>query len=107
LDILEKSYRIIAIRVGVSLLLFVGFVIAAVFAVLSDDAASLSGIVLVGAASILVLPRYTVPPGFKPESKEQREMWTKLSRVRIWLAYVRAAYFVTAVFIVLGLPELI
>lgn len=107
MDILQKSYRIIAIRAGVSLLLFTGFVIASTIAVVSGDSASLSGLVLIGAVSILVLPRYTVPPGFKPETGEQREMWTKMSRMRLWLAYVRAAYIATAVFIVLGLPELV
>lgn len=103
---LNKAYRTAAVRVGFSLLVFVVFIITGVMSALTHHPEILYWLPVLGIAAIMILPRAVIPRGIKPDTSQEREMWTKLTRVRVWLTYVRALYLLAALFVFVGLPEL-
>ena len=100
-------YRSIRVRVAVSIVFFIIFTILGVVGVLTKNQDILFWLPILVIGAIFTLPRQTVPRGTTPTDEVDRTMHSRLASIRLWLAYVRAAYFMTAVFILFALPELV
>jgi hypothetical protein len=93
----------LSLRIIASVALFLIFTVLATAAALShrldDQAPFIFGLLL---ASILIMPRQLPRPPQPTEAQLDR-----LARIQLWLAYTRAAYFLTALLVLFGLPKLV
>ena len=94
----DNQRRMLFGRIVASVLLYTVFGVLAVAWVLTQDETLKWALFLPLVAAVFVLPREVKPSDF-PEDMH--------SRIKLWLSYVRVAYFLGALAIMLGLPELL
>ena len=90
--------RKLLVRVVASVLVFSLFVILAVSWVLTQDPTLKWALFVPLVGAVLILPRQLPEMGLEEDVA---------IRTKLWLSYVRFAYFAIAVGVMLGLPELI
>lgn len=108
-SVVARHERGLYIRIVISVALFSLFVILDVSAVLtkslSEWAPALLGL-LVG--SFVVMPREPMPKGWTPtKSAADAQYLERMQRIRLWLTYVRVAYFLCALVLFVGLPRIV
>lgn len=98
--------RKLFLRIVFSIVTYGVFVVLAVSWVLTTNPTLkwMMFVPLIGA--ILTLPR-RLPKQLSDDVVEGSEAERSLVRTRLWLSYVRLAYFLVALFVMLGLPELL
>lgn len=94
----DNQRRVLFLRVTGSVVVFTIFVVLAVAWVLTQDPTLKWALFVPLVLSVVILPRNLMLDDEPEES---------LSRMRLWLSYVRLAYFALALFVMLGLPEIL
>jgi hypothetical protein len=93
----------LTIRIIASVAAFLLFTVLAVSAALTHaldaQAPIIFGLLLL---SMFVMPRQ-IP---RPEGADQAQI-ERAARMQLWLAYTRAAYFLTALIVLFGVPKLV
>lgn len=94
-------------RIIASVAMYAAFVVLGVSAVLTQSLADhpwlLSGLLIL---SVVVLPRSARQPQ-QAEEEMSDEEFAKRQNIHKWLTWSRLAYFLLAIFIFFGLPELV
>ncbi len=90
--------RALLMRIIASVAAFTVFVITAVSWVMTQNPTLRWALFVPLIASVLILPRDVVNDDLSEETR---------ARTKLWLSYVRVAYFLVALFVMLGLPELL
>ncbi len=93
----------LTVRIIASVAIFLIFTVLAVSAALTHalDAQAPYIFALLFAAMLIMPRQLTQPEAATPAQR------ARLHRVRLWLAYARAGYFLTALLVLFGLPRLI
>lgn len=94
----SRQRRTLFLRIGASVLTFTVFVITAVSWVLTQNPTLKWAIFLPLVGAVMLLPREVRVEGLADEVR---------IRMRLWLSYVRVLYLLLAMFVLLGLPELL
>lgn len=94
----NNQRRVLFGRILGSVAVFTVFVIMAVSFVMTQDTTLKWSMFLPLILSMLVLPRTVDADDLSDEA---------YARTKLWLSYVRVAYFLLALFVLLGLPELL
>ena len=93
----DNQRRILFMRIAGSIAAFSLFVIVAVGWVLTQNPTAKWALFVPLVGAMLILPR-----DIRAESIDEEQR----VRIRLWLSYERVAYFLLALFVMLGLPEL-
>lgn len=107
MDIWQKQYRRTLTLSAASGLLFTTCLIVGVVGVLTKNQTIVFWLPVPATIAILMVPRDTVPRGCTPSHELEREMYCRLSRMKLWLSYIRLSYLVATVFVIFGLPRLV
>ena len=94
----DNQRRILFIRVVTSVVVFTVFAITAVAWVMTQDPTLKWALFVPLVASVLVLPRDVVLPDADEET---------VVRTKLYLSYLRLTYFLVALVVMLGLPEIL
>ena len=94
----DNQRRALFTRIIASVLLYTVFGVLAVSWVLTQDETLKWALFIPLVAAVLVLPREVQSDDLADEMR---------NRLKLWLSYVRVAYFIGALIIMLGLPELL
>lgn len=101
-----KSRRSIFVRIVVSILSYGVFVAVAVSWVLTYEPMLKWMLFIPLLAAVFLLPR-KLPEKFDDELDDDSEEMRTVVRVGTWLSTVRVVYLLIAVFVLLGLPEIL
>jgi hypothetical protein len=107
MNIWQQQYRRTMVRSAVSAFLFSLCVVVGVAGVLTRNETVVFWLPVPAIVAILLIPRETVPAGHTPCADLERELYARLSRMKLWLTYVRFSYLMATVFILFGLPKLV
>ncbi|MEZ4460246.1 MAG: hypothetical protein R3E66_11075 [bacterium] len=107
MDIWQKQYRRILVLTALSAAVFSMCLIVGVVGVLTQNEPIAFWLPVPAIIAILMVPRDTVPRGQTPSQELERELYTRLSRMKLWLSYVRVSYLFATIFVLFGLPKLV
>lgn len=107
MNIWQQQYRRTMARSAVSAFLFSVCVVVGVVGVLTRNETIVFWLPVPAIVAMLMVPRETLPIGQTPCADLERELYARLSRMKLWLTYVRFSYLVATVFILFGLPKLV
>jgi len=94
----DNQRRALFLRVSGSVAIFTVFVVLAVAWVITQDPTLKWALFIPLVLSVLILPRNVTLDDVPEES---------ITRFKLWLSYVRLVYFALALFVMLGLPEIL
>lgn len=94
----NNQRRMLFARIGASVIVFTLFVVLAVSWVLTQDSTLQWALFIPLVLSVVILPRRVVVDDLSEESA---------ARFQRWLSVVRLAYFLLALVVMVGLPELL
>jgi hypothetical protein len=100
------SRRSLLARVVSSILLYGVFVTLAVSWVLTRDPTLKWALFLPLVAAVFMLPR-KLPEKLSDEESADKEAMETATRIGRWLSWVRVIYLLVAMFVLLGLPEIL
>lgn len=103
---MERIYRRVLLRSGVSLAFYILFVVLAVVHTFVKHPYLNYAVIVPVILAVMILPR-AVYPKKEPTEEEERSFYERLMRIGIWLTYTRAIYLVVAIALLFGLPELV
>ena len=106
---LQRFQKVLLARVSASVAFFGAFIVLAVASITTADEALQVWVLAPALIAILIMPRQSLPTSMRrpPEDADAATLWAKLARMRLWLSSVRVVYLLTAVFLLLVLPELL
>lgn len=98
----------IRLRIAISIAIYVVFALSSIALIVTGQTDYTIYLLAPLVASVLILPRFTVPLDFdgKVAESEKETVRTLIATGR-WLTYTRGAYFLVALAILFGLPELL
>lgn len=109
--LLRHAERVLYLRIGAGVVLYIAFTILDISAALShtmqERAPLLLGLLI---ASIFALPRQVIRRELleRLEPGEARTEWVeRMKRIQYWLVWVRGIFFLGALLLFLGLPEIV
>ena len=102
---MERIYRRVVLRSGVSLAFYILFVVLAVVHTFVKHPYLNYAVIVPVILAVMILPRAVYPK--QEPTEEERPFHESLPRMGIWLTYTRAIYLVVAVALLFGLPELV
>ena len=109
-QLIVHTERVLKIRIGLSIAAFVAFVIVQVAATLTGrlEEAMIPTMALL-LVSFFVLPRQVLGPKLHQWLRDHPgHPWiARAKRIHSWLTWVRLAYFIAGLALLVGLPELI
>ncbi len=106
---LRKHRLLVYGRIASSVVMYVAFIVLDVTAAITGQLSSNAWMIPMFAClglSVLLLPRRPVPRGEARETAGQDRL-EYYARIRKWLIWVRIAYLVGAIALVLGLPRVV
>lgn len=109
-EVLRHVERVLYMRIGAGMVLYVIFAILDISAALThtmqERAPLLIGLLI---AAIFALPRQVFKRELLQEIQgEVKQDWiARMKRIQTWLVWVRAVFFLGALFLFLGLPEIV
>lgn len=109
--LLHHAERVLYLRIGAGVVLYIAFTILDISAALShtmqERAPLLLGLLI---ASIFALPRQVIRRDLieRLEPGQERTDWIeRMKRIQYWLVWVRGIFFLGALVLFLGLPEIV
>lgn len=106
---LQRFQKVLLTRTVASVAFFALFIVLAIASIVTANQTLQMWVLAPAVVAILMMPRQSLPSSMPrpPQDPEAATLWAKLARMRIWLSSVRVVYLLTAVFLLLGLPELL
>lgn len=109
-EVLKHVERVLYMRTGAGVVLYVIFAILDISAALThtmqERAPLLIGLLI---AAIFALPRQVFKQELLKEiqGEVQKDWIARMKRIQVWLVWVRAIFFLGALILFLGLPEIV